>query len=1087
LVSPTGSGKTLIVAVLAHEAINSNLFKSVAVATPFIHVESSFATLPTRVIAGTYTADLTDFWTVPREHNLEPSILEFQWHTQHARPPQPCLLTTHAALTCWGPTVLPDDLTGRLLVIDEAHHVFVTPKFTTAIGKFVEAWRSKGGAVLYVTATDFRGNGEPTLPDGCPTYRRTLTTHSDEKYAPAEFKAHTVILNYEATSFHHLSGDTLPDIEAMEGDSYVAIAERWVADGRPKAIVRVPEGQGNRAKRWATGLAKILRAAGARVLDVVGSGKGTQKRLLDELTKERAVRDWSDSAWDVIIACKRFDEATDWPLCSHVYCVGLTRSLQRVIQLWGRATRWKGLISNYPEEFADTATITFFVPKISAERLNTFEDQYHEYIWLVACYIENHEIGREVRSAYRKRMFGVWPPGITGTQVIQALEDNESVNATAALAVVKAAQATGEGATVGAIVDQLGDPSLPETLLLLDNLGAAVEEEVKTAIETVVGEESPLNIRGRLREAFLEIIREYRDRTYSQRGDPVRVISGFTGEDAVDVIGRLTRKRRTMGPNLSEDEILAAATAFIKVIGRAPHSKDGDASKYFKRPESWVKVDEALRRGLRGLKGGRTLLMFLVEHGLRARPQKFGGENRGRVNRHTVITGMKAFMFDHGTIPKTNMDEPMHYLGFETTWRTLNLAMAQGRIEGVPEGYGLKKLAAEEGLLHPPKMPTETEITAALQAHLNRAGCLPHLGDSTFPDLPRGYLDTWSKVFSRWGRKRLGRGETSGEFLVRHGFQTPKEPRPVVHLPPPTEITESAMLGHLLKVKKAVDRYTQISGWRPGVVFTLDGVDMTCQRIDTLLRNGGNGLPGGDSLEAFALRHHLNRTEESIALAMDRSRVRTGLWPSSLSEDASKDFGWPESWSLVDCWLRNRGSSVRKFRESRFGIGQLSKNSAAISESPLDDAKILAAADAYADDHGGLPTDKSGDASKYFGFQITWAQVQSAIRLGYRGLPGGDTFSRFLARHRLDRLSYTRGRLINRRPLSETSLLAAVDAFQSEHGRCPRQKDGDASKFFGQQETWAGVIAAHGLGGRGLRGLQKESWGDFLRRHGRQV
>jgi hypothetical protein len=65
---------------------------------------------------------------------------------------------------------------------------------------------------------------------------------------------------------------------------------------------------------------------------------------------------------------------------------------------------------------------------------------------------------------------------------------------------------------------------------------------------------------------------------------------------------------------------------------------------------------------------------------------------------------------------------------------------------------------------------------------------------------------------------------------------------------------------------------------------------------------------------------------------------------------------------------------------------------------PLTTALILAWADAHQARTGHWPHADTGVIPE--GHGLTWAAVQSALAQGYRGLPGGDTLARLLARHR---------------------------------------------------------------------------------------
>ena len=88
--------------------------------------------------------------------------------------------------------------------------------------------------------------------------------------------------------------------------------------------------------------------------------------------------------------------------------------------------------------------------------------------------------------------------------------------------------------------------------------------------------------------------------------------------------------------------------------------------------------------------------------------------------------------------------------------------------------------------------------------------------------------------------------------------------------------------------------------------------------------------------------------------------------------------------------------------------------------------------------------------------------VEQALSLGVRGLPGGTSLARLLARHRGAR---------NRKALPPLAV-ARIERWVWRHfartGSWPRRADGPVADAAG--ETWAGIDSALHSGGRGLPG-----------------
>src|SRR5690606_25670710 len=100
---------------------------------------------------------------------------------------------------------------------------------------------------------------------------------------------------------------------------------------------------------------------------------------------------------------KRFDEGTDWPLCSHVYVVGYPTSIGLTVQRWGRAMRDKRNCEGHP--FPDIAAVRFFAPEWSAELTADVDAkpgrlrQHREDAFLLSCFLHDWKTGQRYARA----------------------------------------------------------------------------------------------------------------------------------------------------------------------------------------------------------------------------------------------------------------------------------------------------------------------------------------------------------------------------------------------------------------------------------------------------------------------------------------------------------------------------------------------------------------------------------------------------------------------------------------------------------------------------------------------------------------
>jgi hypothetical protein len=349
MIAPTGSGKSLIVRAVI--GLGGG-FEHVVIAVPMVHVQSSFLDdtpiewggeqLETCFVAVHGAGALRD---------LKESFVDL-WMP----------VTTHAALARLDP---PDDCSRRLLVLDEGHHS--ADDSGNRISGFRDRWLAAGGSVLLVTATPFRNDRAEVLDESWARVERTITEHISPDdggpYGPSNLVARTVVLDgLRPQDKAALSDGRGADTKSQRSFADQVVAQ-WVADGRPKTIVIVPACD---SEGWTLDVLESLYAAGVpsgRVLDATGTTLADKHRTQSRLDAERDVTAFAASGTDVMIGCRRFDEASDWPACSHVYVVGYPRSVPLTLQRWGRTFRSKSGITGHP--CPDVASISFFVPQWS--------------------------------------------------------------------------------------------------------------------------------------------------------------------------------------------------------------------------------------------------------------------------------------------------------------------------------------------------------------------------------------------------------------------------------------------------------------------------------------------------------------------------------------------------------------------------------------------------------------------------------------------------------------------------------------------------------------------------------------------------
>jgi hypothetical protein len=297
----------------------------------------------------------------------------------------------------------------------------------------------------------------------------------------------------------------------------------------------------------------------------------------------------------------------------------------------------------------------------------------------------------------------------------------------------------------------------------------------------------------------------------------------------------------------------------------------------------------------------------------------------------------------------------------------------------------------------------------------------------------------------------------SGSLLRK--IKRRRKRRPQGWKPPPLNIQQI--------LAWADEHQTRTGKWptvTSGRVQVLEGP--TWRALDSALRKGSRGLPGGSSLarllaEQRGYRNLADLPRLTVAKILDwadEHHARTGLWPNPNSGRIRKADG--TTWYAVDRALSkglrglNGGTSLAKLLQAERGV----KNIHGLPMLSIDE--ILRWADAHHAEHGHWPT---RDSVPFLGNRIdTWQSIENALCQGFRGLPGRSSLARLLALHRGRR---------NRKdlpPYSIAQILEWVVRRHRESGTWPSRVSGAIP--YAPGETWSAVDAALKQGSRGLPG-----------------
>lgn len=329
--------------------------------------------------------------------------------------------------------------------------------------------------------------------------------------------------------------------------------------------------------------------------------------------------------------------------------------------------------------------------------------------------------------------------------------------------------------------------------------------------------------------------------------------------------------------------------------------------------EKWRNIDQALRKGLRGLHRGQTLACLLAKHrGKRHRKQLPPLAVR------QILHWSDTHRARTGTWPRS-FDGPIAN-GSGETWWTVDLALRNGK-RGLRGGSSLARLlAAERGVPNhadPPRLSVR-QILRWVDHHYRQTGNWPSADSGP---VVGATWDTWLAIDLALRRARRGLRTRSSlaKLLAQHRRVERYVRKPV--------LKPAAIL-------KWADAHFARTGKWPRVASgpIRESPGETWQRIHNALLEGKRGLPGGETLTHFIASRRKLRTKVTLpeitkdqVLKWLRAFHRNhGYWPSRKSGPIPTSRG--ETWSAVDSALKDgrRGfpgrSSLSRFIRRHFRI-----------------------------------------------------------------------------------------------------------------------------------------------------------------------
>jgi hypothetical protein len=385
-------------------------------------------------------------------------------------------------------------------------------------------------------------------------------------------------------------------------------------------------------------------------------------------------------------------------------------------------------------------------------------------------------------------------------------------------------------------------------------------------------------------------------------------------------------------------------------------------------------------------------------------------------------------------------------------WRNIDASLAVGQ-RSLPGGSSLAQLLAEKrGVRNIADLPNLTveQILHWVDAHHHKAGEWPKLNSGKVLDAPG---EKWGSIENNL---RLGLRGLPGGLSLAQLLAEKRGVRNHLALPPLT----------IEQILEWADSHHQKTGKWPNQKSgqVLDAPDEKWANINGSLSRGRRGLPSSASLaQLLAENRGLQNimrlpdlTIDKILTWADAHHEKTGKWPNANSGDVLDTSG--EKWGSVENGLRiglrslPGGSSLAQLLAVKRGA----RNKGALT--PLNVEQILKWADAHHEKTGGWPNQKSGEVLN--SSSERWANIDGALALGQRNLPGGSSLAKLLTEKRGVRNHLALP------DLTIEQILKWADDHHKKSGKWPIKSSGEVLAAPG--EKWGNIQNGLVFGQRGL-------------------
>ena len=335
--SPPASGKSRALMFIALDKLHNQGLQQAIIVVPERTIGASFADAPLSEFG--FWAD----WIVAPKWNLcnAPGTDGGKVNSVKAflESDDRILVCTHATFRFAVDRFGVDAFDGRLIAVDEFHHVSANPdnRLGDHVGQLIARDRTH---IVAMTGSYFRGDAEPVL-----------MPHDEARFETVTYTYYEQLNGYEHLKrldigYFFYTGNYADDILRVLDPGEKTIVHIPSVNSRESTkdkirevehiIEELGEWQGTDA---ATGF-QLVSTPGGRVLriaDLVDDDPGRRERVAAALRDSDRMNDRGHV--DIIVALGMAKEGFDWIWCDHALTVGYRSSLTEIVQIIGRATR----------------------------------------------------------------------------------------------------------------------------------------------------------------------------------------------------------------------------------------------------------------------------------------------------------------------------------------------------------------------------------------------------------------------------------------------------------------------------------------------------------------------------------------------------------------------------------------------------------------------------------------------------------------------------------------------------------------------------------------------------------------------------